>query len=50
MARLMDGITVGALLEQAAELRRRGFQPGCDDMSARSAELCLRINGARRET
>ncbi len=47
MARLMDGITVEALLEQAAELRRRGFRPGCDDMSARSAELWLRINGAR---
>ncbi len=36
-----------ALLRQAAELRRKGFKPGCDDMSAKSAELWLTINGER---
>ena len=43
----MDMLDKDALLQKAAELRRSGFRPGCDDMSARSAELWLMVNGAR---
>ena len=33
------------LRQKAAELRQQGFKPGCDDMTAKSAELWITING-----
>ncbi len=47
MSGLLDELTKENLLLKAAELRRKGFRPGCDDMSAKSAELWLTINGER---
>ena len=35
------------LLQKAAELKKNGFKPGCDGMSAKSAELWMAINGER---
>ena len=35
------------LRQKAAELRQKGFKPGCDDMTAKSAELWIMVNGER---
>ncbi len=47
MSCLLDELAKENLLLKAAELRRKGFRPGCDDMSAKSAELWLTINSER---
>ncbi len=42
-----EEISQDKLLQKAAELKKNGFKPGCDGMSAKSADLWITINGQR---